>query len=294
MSVRASALRCLGAACLFATLGCAPDQPEATSGCQSISDCNLGDVCDRPNNRCIPEPQNRALGAFACTVTDTPEAPGLELSEVIATKEDDARDPRWDDRWALPSVGCMLRPQSNALLLTMQSLTSGGALIMRIDVADLASGRVTVVPHMDVGTNAATLQDRETYDLFGSSKSGFVTFSGRAVVGAVLEGYLDVDFYPVVDLPPNMEAKDDVIFGVPCSRGLADCGEKTGDVGGAEACLNAESGPVCTRFCDNNSDCALGDGVCTGGLCTRPCQTHADCTPLQCFEGSPGQSPGCL
>ena len=270
---------------LLWALGCAPEQPAEQIGCDSLSDCALGEICDKAVNSCIPEPENRALGAFSCTVTDSTEATGLELSDVILRIA--------DDRWSLPSVGCIQRPGAPTLLLTMQSLTSGGGMVVLLDAADLADGRVALGPHVDVGVNAAMMQDFESFDLFGTSNSGSVEMTPTPQVGRRISGHLDVSFFPVVSLEPP--ADDDALFGIPCPRGLADCGDKTGEVGGADACFNVtESGPVCTRFCEANSDCALGEGVCVSGFCTRACNTHADCTPLQCYAGDPGQSAGCL
>jgi hypothetical protein len=141
--------------------------------------------------------------------------------------------------------------------------------------------------------NSARLEDINNSIGYGYSSQGFLELSEPPEIGVTVEGYLDVDMYPVVD--------EDVLFGEPCPRGRADCGEVTAQAGGAEFCDDLMNGPVCSRSCEANGGCSVGDGVCLfadpglPGFCTRPCTSNADCTPpLECVAGDPGEGNGCF
>lgn len=266
-------------ALLPALLACAPEQPSETDGCDSIADCPLDEVCDRELGECIPEPEDRFLGRFHCTVGSKNQSPeALELSEItgrIGT-----------DRWALPISICNINTASELMVLGFSSPFSGSNLRVWLDASPLTAKR-TLGPVVDLRVDSASIEDYETFTAYGHSRVGMVEFSRVPAVGLEVDGYLDVAMYPAV--------REDALPGVPCPRGLADCGDKTLEAGGIVFCTNLSNGPMCTSACSANGDCSVGDGVCVQGFCTKPCTQHEDCaSPLRCTTGDPGESNGCF
>ncbi|MBX3185342.1 MAG: hypothetical protein KIT72_16635 [Polyangiaceae bacterium] len=266
----------------LAAVACAPEAQEATASCNSITDCPLGEVCNHSFGMCMPEPPNRFLGAFQCTVIDSPMGgDNLELSEVIGRIR--------DDRWALSSVFCLFNPQRGTMLFGFQSLLSQRVgLTVHVDADELTrTGVVELGPYFDAGSNAANMEDLDRLLALGHSIGGYINIWGIPRIGALLAGYLDVTMLPT--------AEADALFGAPCPNGLAECGRKTFEAGGVAFCSVANETPVCTRLCDGSGDCSLGGGVCVQGLCTRACAGHSDCAPpLECFAGNPGEPNGCF
>lgn len=276
-----SRLRSAGALLgLLVGVGCAPDQPPETRGCTSITQCPFGAVCDVPARSCIDEPDDRFLGKFTCTLRDATAANGtLELSEVVGRVG--------DDRWALPSVFCALRQESDRLLVGFHVPGGGGLLTVVLRASAAGRGESALGPYFDAGYDAASFEDPEVSRAYGYSRAGRIQFSSPLMVGADLEGYLDVSMTPV--------AVEEALFGQPCPEGRSACGHRTADAGGVALCSAVVSAPVCTRTCSGNGDCSVGDGVCVDGLCTRACTTDADCAgPLRCHDGAPGESRGCF
>lgn len=266
--------------------GCAPEQRDVTLGCDSISDCPLGDVCDRELGECVPEPEDRFLGAFRCTVGIGPEI--QELSEVVGAIG--------SDRWALPGALCWLTETQDfygnpveLLTLAFHSPLGSGSLLVKLRLAGLADRRGELGLVMDERFDSASLEDLETFTAYGYSKSGSVQLSQVPKPGDTIEGYLDVTMLAT--------PREDALWGAPCPRGLADCGDKTIDAGGVAFCTNLLNGPVCTSSCatGGNGACSVGDGVCVQDMCTKECVNHADCAGgLRCTLGNAGEPSGCF
>jgi hypothetical protein len=273
----------------FAAFGaCAPEQPKKTVGCDSVVDCPLGKVCDRALGECIDEPENRFLGAFHCTPQSNTAVDNLQVSEVsgrIGT-----------DHFSLPSAVCLIDPANDSLTVGLQSLLDGTNLEVWVRISDLRNNVAKLGIATD-GINSAGLTNFDTDTAFGYSNEGTLSFSATPVEGKALDGYLDVTMYPSVDA--------DALFGAPCPRGLADCGNLTVDGGGVALCANVVNGLMCVSTCSGDGDCIKGKGAACvhdanaapgdKGLCTMPCQSHADCqAPLRCVQGKAGESNGCF
>jgi hypothetical protein len=270
---------------MLVPFACAPAQPEATAGCESIVDCDLDSVCDRSIGQCIPQPPNRFLGEFHCQVIDGSPFTMLELSEVTGAIQ--------GDRWSLPSAFCLLQSMSDLLVLGFSDPGKNGyQFSVTVSASQISAGPVRLGPSFDIGLNSATMENADAFTAFGYSASGTVEVTPQPTLGQELDGYLDVDMYPV--------SGGEASFGIPCPRGLADCGSKTVDAGGAAFCatpqnINGLSGPMCTRACAGTGDCSVGNGVCVQGGCTLACTSNAGCmAPLVCTPGKPGEGSGCF
>jgi hypothetical protein len=273
-------MRCLTPFATLLLLGCAPEQPEATDGCESIVECPIGKVCDRSVGECIEEPENRFLGGFHCTFRAPKESGDFEISEVsgsVAT-----------DHYSLPELSCTLYPDDDVMTVGFHSLLNPTNLLVFLQTSHLTKGSVKIGTAVDAknGLDWGYLTNFDTLQNPAFSEAGTISFEGTPTLGKAVDGYIDLSMYPTV--------KDDVLFGVPCPRGLADCGTYDSDVGGADHCVDLANGPVCTTSCDGDVDCKVGDGVCVQGFCSKPCMRHEDCTPLRCVQGDPGQSNGCF
>jgi hypothetical protein len=261
---------------LLLTTACAPDQPQETVRCQSLSDCSLGQVCNQPAGNCIDEPSNRFLGSFQCTVD---AMQNLQPAEIVGRVG--------SGRWSLASAFCQVTPKGDQILLGFSDLFAGDQLTVSVATADALTQRVALKPFFDVGDDAASFENGNTFTAYGYSSTGTVTFSSRPTPGSSVTGYLDVSMYPVVDA--------DALFGAACPRGRADCGKKTLEAGGVALCASLQDGPFCTRTCSGNGDCSVGNGACVDTLCTKACTKNADCDPsLRCIAASIGQGSGCL
>jgi hypothetical protein len=263
----------------LALAACTPDQPAATAGCATLSDCALGEVCDVPAGHCIAEPADRFVGGFSCTVVDKLSSSGgsLQLSEVIGRIG--------GDRWSLPSVFCLL--DGTRVLVGFSDLLAGNELTLSLSPTDAAGGAITIQPYVDAGMNAGRLENGNSLVAFGYSQSGTVSLSPPPTLGQAVRGYIDVTM-----IAP---AKDEVLFGVACPNGRGDCGKRTAAKGDVVLCTNVQTAAMCTRTCPNGrSDCALGNGACVSGFCTKACASNADCTPLKCFAGGTGEGNGCF
>jgi hypothetical protein len=276
-------LRLIALSASLALFACAPEQPEVTRGCDSISECPLGDVCDRDLSECVPEPKNRFLGAFQCTVGIGPEV--QELSEVVGNID--------GDRWVLPGSLCWIstlqNTNTNVLSLGFHSPLGAGSLQVFLGLDALSDRRADIGPATGEGLDWASLENFETFTAFGYSRTGSVEFSKVPAFGDTIKGYIDIDMIGT--------ARDDALWGAPCPRGLADCGDKTSAASGVAVCANVLNGPVCTSSCltGGNGACSVDDGVCVQGLCTKPCLSHEDCDGgLRCVEGNPGEANGCF
>lgn len=286
MSPAARRLGCLLALCL----GCAPEQHPETVGCRSLSDCDIFEVCDVPAAKCVPIPASGFKGSFACEVRAQGDAvtslPGSEVFGSVGGFE-----------WSLPvGASCQLFDLSaggTALEVTVLQSVGFDALTATVDVAQAAGGWVAVDQTRVFGApNSATLYTPDISSAIAHSAGGFLTFDRAPERGALVRGYLDLAMHEVVDA--------DVLFGVPCPRGLADCGRTLSSLGGASACMpitfqSGEVHDVCTRSCATDADCAAGKGICNITECSIPCVSDDQCAPpLLCVAGNPGQSKGCF
>jgi len=266
----------------LALFGCAPEQPQATDGCETLTDCQINQVCEVPTHTCIDEPENRFLGSFSCTIDDKEK---LEPSQVIGHVE--------NDRFSLPTALCSLQGEEDEIFTLLAfGYSAGDILQVRVPVKDLSDGNASIGLFLGTeGVSGASLENFDTYVGSGYSHEGTLTLSARPATGRLVTGYVDVTMYPTMNV---RGVDDDAIFGIPCPRGRADCGEKLADVGGADSCFAALDTPMCSRPCDTDGDCSLGSGTCVQGRCTRPCTSSRDCVaPLTCIKGDPGESNGC-
>lgn len=258
-------------------LGCAPEQAVAGSSCSRISDCPLDQVCELPAGVCIPEPPNRFLGSFECTIAVDGAAAGLELSEVVGRIG--------AQRWVLPSAACTVITKQERLYFVFQGPGTKTNLNVQARLDELASGEVVLGPFLTTGDNAAEMADRATATAFGYSGAGRIALTGTIADGEHVTGYIDVEMIPTVQA--------DARFGAACPRGRADCGRKTAEGGGVAQCTKLASSPVCVGFCDRPEDCS--DSTCVGGFCTKACTTKKDCDPsLACVPNEAGTARGCL
>ena len=98
------------AACLLvlvlAAIGCDVDPVEPIVGCESLSECPLGMICDPDKSKCVAEPNERFVGAFKCFVREEgDELVGVPGSEVLGRLG--------EDRWTLPvGADCIVRDPS--------------------------------------------------------------------------------------------------------------------------------------------------------------------------------------
>ncbi|MFO0568087.1 MAG: hypothetical protein U0263_20675 [Polyangiaceae bacterium] len=275
---------------LAALTACTVSSHSETLGCRSLADCDLGQACKVAEQRCVPVPENGVLGKFRCVV----RAPGEKLeslpgSEVVGRVA--------GDDWAFPvGANCQLVPFTTelvALRVEMYTSASFAAFSVTVDSAtalgqsvEIARARAFLVP------NTASLWNPETSRAIAHSAGGVITFDTPPTAGTLVEGFVDVALHEVV--------KDDVLFGVPCPRGLADCGTRIGDEGGAELCdlvefQNGDTHDVCTRSCESDADCAAASGICNLKECSRACSSNQECiAPLVCSPGDPGESMGCF
>jgi hypothetical protein len=259
-------------------VACSPAQPEETEGCASLSDCDFGLVCDREVGECIEEPANRFVGSFRCEIEDS-KAQGTDFgtSEVVGNVG--------NDRWSLNAAHCAQRSTNEILSIVFPSLYTEDAFWIFVDPAELSDRKASLGPAIGLGW--ARMLNDGTATVYGYSKSGRLELSSPPSIGKAVTGYLDITMYPAID--------EEVLFGVPCPRGLVDCGSTTSDFGGAQVCMDLGNGLMCSRECAADGDCSRGDGVCVLGVCTKQCAANADCdAPLLCEPGAQGQSNGCF
>jgi hypothetical protein len=273
---------------LMPLVGCSPEQPEETNGCSSLADCTLGQVCDVELEECIDEPDDRFIGSFRCTVDDDFEGPAELVGNVGV------------DRWSLPMAFCSTRPDANLMLLSFVSVFSEDVLRVFLDLSELTDENAVIGPAiLDVedAKDYASIVNDGTALAYGYSKDGKVELSRAPAPGRELSGYLDMGMY-------DTKSRDE-FFGVPCPRGLNDCGNITGEAGGARHCADLLNGLMCSRSCSTNGDCSRGsyvndddvriDPVCLQGYCTKACLNHDDCeAPLRCTGEGDGAPTGCF
>jgi hypothetical protein len=269
-------------------VACAPDQPAATQGCKSVTDCALGSLCDRTLGTCIPEPTDRVLGAFACTVVNVADTVN-EVDPTLHTSEIIGRVGR--DRFAFTVlVSCDIDKYDDLHLFFSTADLVSNSLDIVLPAAKTKAGRATIgIATGDDTDNAAVVENVDLNHRYGSSNAGFVDFDVAPVLGAKIQGYADFTVF--------VAPRPDVLFGAPCPNGIADCGSLNGGGGGANTCAEFTDRPghsICTTSCKGDGDCTVGDGICIGGVCTKPCAGDADCTkPTTCFVESASRR-GCF
>jgi len=261
---------------------CSPDELGAPAGCTSIGDCPLDQVCSRDTKSCIPEPPNRLIGGFRCTVQhpDDLQPPIADLSEVIATVG--------SRRFALPLVLCLYDEENIQLTIAFSRITADVTAFVNT-YATIDFGRNDIGPDLDGHNNSVEL--RGPGDLrYATSLKGYIAGDDIFDYGLVATGYVDIELTPAVG--------SSVRFGASCPNGLADCGTARAGAGGATQCQTSKddaSARVCGRPCATSGECAAGNGVCTFKRCTQACQTDADCeASLRCAApNTAGEGRGC-
>jgi hypothetical protein len=275
----------VAAAALVAS-ACAPDQPVATTGCVSLTNCPLYQVCDRSSGTCIHEPPNRLLGAFNCAIVspDAPDLTTLHVSEVIANVD--------QDRYALSLlVRCELDAKNDRVQFMLGTAdTTGNELTITLTASKAKAGRNTLgLALTDIARDGAILDNDTDYTRRATSTTGFLDLDTAPVIGATVSAYADITLFPA--------ATPRTLFGEPCPHGIADCGELEGRAGGASGCDEFQDRPghsICNRICQGDGDCAIGNGICIGGVCSKRCTSDADCTkPTTCFVESASRR-GCF
>jgi hypothetical protein len=280
----------ISAAVMLAVLSvaCAPDDAAIPTTCTTVADCALDSVCDRATASCIPEPANRFLGAFECTIIDMKdfETQKIELSEIVGRID--------KDRWSLPGTGCFLSTESDDefMFQFLNVSVTGPLLELYTTGAKARTERVEIKPSFGDGRDdSARMELLEASVVYGTATGGHLEITGDVKVGSKIHGYLDISMIKAVG--------KDVNFGAPCAQGLAECGPTSGAGGGADHCsvvLESNPTPICWRPCKGDGDCTVGRGVCIDTFCTTSCKADADCTaPSKCVPAdTPGQGKGCF
>lgn len=277
---------CRPALCALVLLtGCSIDEPVPSSGCDQLSDCELDQVCDVTINQCIPEPDNRILGAFRCEVIDRGVSSVTAGSEIIGRVG--------TDNLGFPVVraafssgaDCRVRVSQTEppeLVISAPDFSGSFGVVLTLALEDtLGNQRIPIDVHAPpISRNSGELVDLRSDERIGTTVGGFA-FIEPPVVGSVVEGFLDLDMIETVNV--------DGIVGVPCPRGIADCGRaQDGPFMTLCAPRPSPEPSICAATCDADADCqAFDDAICVpssvGDICTRSCTADSEClSPLFC------------
>jgi hypothetical protein len=200
------------------------------------------------------------------------------------------------NRWSFTALaGCIIDSTQDRLRFQLLEYSSTFTLSLVVKASTAASGTAPLAPlTMPSDVNVATLYDTSANHAPAYSSRGTLqVFSKQVADGSTIDAYLQVDMYPtVVETDAGVEA--DAFFGVPCPRGMADCGVDMHIAGGALGCAPLETGwdDICSRECTTDEDCTVGGASCvlatepapqSVGWCVRTCTSSADCpAPLAC------------
>jgi hypothetical protein len=273
---------------LFAAMACSVDQQATTAGCAAIADCPLGEACDVLAKRCVPEPTSGFMGRFRCQLHAPGGSPNMaDTAEVVGSVN--------GDRWSFTALaGCIIDSEQDELTFQLLQYSSTFTLNLVVQASSATSGAVSLGPAATAfGVNAATLYDTcSDHAPAYSSRGTLRIFSNQVADGSTIDAYLQVDMYPTaVETDAGVEA--DAFFGVPCPRGMADCGVGLHAAGGALQCAPLGGrDAICMRDCTTAEECMAGGASCvlatqpwpnSVGWCVRTCSSSTDCSaPLTC------------
>lgn len=260
----------------LAMVACEVDSVQPIIGCESLSECPLGSICDPDKSKCVPEPDAHFVGAFRCVVREKGDPlEALPGSEVLGNLG--------DDRWTLPVGGNCELQDNGALVVTFGQIAGDEALTLGIGAKSVEDGgKVDLEDMRQAGVDWALFAHLEGDFAIAYSSGGFVEFYDDIEAGELIEAYLDVRVVPASDAETALSAR--------CPRGDVDCGYSTDSR--APICLEnemeSETLTVCSLFCESDAECSFAGGGCFFGVCALPCATDDDCPGSYCYASSEG------
>ena len=266
---------------LFLATACTTSVEDPPSGCTSISQCVIGQVCNA-SGQCVPEPTNTVIGRFECVPGPSSTDPGR--TTVIANVG--------MQRVPFNGVVECTFPGDDLFLVSMIPPATMGGYEFKLNVVvpwEMAQkgGRIEMVrpwySNEPQSANVARYVGLTFERVLGHSAGGYIQFDGPAQEGKPLSGYIEI---------PLDETREGTTVGVPCERGMVDCSDSVTVLSDA-FCMRPTEGfdphvPICTAFCKTDADCERYGGVCVtlgnpNGICFRECAGGCE-PPLQCSE----------
>lgn len=260
--------------------GCTDDLEWFDASCDSTAECPLEEVCHVPTRACVEEPQSGLMGTFSCGIAEPAGLADQRGIDVLGTVGTERRT------FQLLQCSYSETGYPHLALGLFVSDVSDDALTLTIDWNDVESGTVDLAaPDYFGQPSTATLWDMSHDAVYAHSAAGSLTLDGEATIGGVITGFLDVEMVPVTT--------DGVVYGVPCPRGMVDCGSSVADAYCETLTFtDGTSSHLCTHGCTTDADCAaVGDSVCVSELCTVSCDR---CSSTQsCVDDETGRE-GCF
>ncbi|GMV18998.1 MAG: hypothetical protein HS104_29880 [Polyangiaceae bacterium] len=168
---------------------CSESDPTAggSGACVSTATCKLGETCEVPSGKCVPEPPAGLMGSYECGF----EASGVGKSEVVGNFA--------GVRYPLTNaVSCKLA--AGAAIVTVVGLSQTGqeigSLTATVDLARISPGAATELFDNTASTPLAAVNSGTLWkgqgEIIALVSSGNISYSALPSAGAQVTGFLNV------------------------------------------------------------------------------------------------------